>query len=390
MLSEFTDKRKRDLLIITSLSIVFSVILRNAIYNALYKSFLLDSDFEYTDPNYTEKILLYYLCYSIFQIISLAFLILPSLFSIFFYNKSCDKSGLRDYKLPFPYYFFGLGINLVGDLITYLFFTSIYGILISSGTGSFQDKSPADYTGLTISSFYFVSFFVCVALNFLFWRFYFNNNSSNNIYHLNADITIKDISKHSIIFSAECFLLLFIIPLISSVASKEQSNDSYSEMIFYDFQKNTVSCIATLACIILACLIYNYLLKEKKQMKLKGFYAFIFLAANYIGKAGGLIFLTFSSLIKGVIYSSSPYTYASISVSDIDILIQVIITIIFSTILSFCLIKKYYMQKFGITGRIFSFTPSRSAPQEESIYYFPTSAQPSDDDKQNNNYNSEV
>ncbi len=386
MLSEFTDKRKRDLLIITSLSFVFSVILRNAIYNALRKSVVWDTYFSFN----------FYL--SLLVIISLAFYILPSLFSIILYNKSCDKSGSTDFKLSLPYYFFGLGVDLVGDFITKILFTFIYGILKSNE--GFQDKPLSDYTGLTPPSFYFVSFFVCVALNFIFWHFHFKKNSNTNKYYPNTDITIKDINKYSIIFSA-VYLIIFFVPtyasgilssgLSSGFIDKRSANQTYSERMFDYFLSNASSCIITIVCIILACLIYNALLKGKSQMKLNVFlYAFTLLAANNIGNLGGWVFKAISSLIMKALYLNSQDVYEILYDANIENILHFVIYLIIQVIFIFCFIKKYYMQKFGITGKIFPFIPSRSAPQEKYIYYFPTSAQPSDDDKQNKNYNSEV
>lgn len=394
MLSEFTDKRKRDLLIITSLSFVFSVILRNVVYNALCKSevntyfssddvfFLLIVDISLIDTFY----------HSLLIIISLALYILPSLFSIILYNKSCDKSGSTDCKLSSPYCFFGLGIGLVGNLITDLLFASIYGILKSNE--GVQNKPLSDYTRLIPPSFYFVSFFICVALNFLFWHFHFKKNPNPNNCYLNTGITIKDINKYSIILSVACLIFSFVSTSASGILSyssilinKRFSDLAYSERMFNDFLNNAISCIITFICIILACLIYNALLKGKSQMKLNIFlYTFIFLAASNIGNLAGWAF----KAIMNAIYLNSHDIYEVLLDANIENILQFVIDLIIQVIFTFCFIKKYYMQKIGITGKISTDNRSRSAPQEEYIYYFPTSAQPSDDDKQNNNYNSEV
>lgn len=391
MLSKFTDKRKRDLLIATSLSFVFSVILRNVVYNALYKSGVLNTYFNSDDVSLFEIDTFYR---SLFNIVSLALYILPPLFSIIFYNKSCDKSGSTDCKLSLPYYFFGLGIGLIGNSITNILFAFVYGILKSNE--SFQDKPLSDYTGLTPPSFYFVSFFICIALNFLFWHFHFKKNSNINNCYPYTGITIKDINKYSIIFSVVYLIFSFVSTYASGIqlsgfVNKRSANQTYSERMFDDFLSNAGFCIITIVCILLACLIYNALLKGKSQMKLKIFlYAFTLLAASDIGNLAGWVFKAFSSLIMNALYLNSPDVYEVLSDANIENILQFVIYLIIQVVFSFCFIKKYYMQKFCITGKTSTGSRSRSVPQEEYIYYFPTSAQPSNDDNQNNNYNSEI
>lgn len=361
---------KRNLLYaLTSLSFVFSVILRPILYNAFITSDLWVSGVVSDEESLTNS-----LFYSLFSMISLAVYIVPQLLAVLFYNKSCAESGLNDCKLPFPFYFFGLGIKLAADIITDLVFSVIYGVMLSND--HIQDKPISEYNNPVI----IIRFLVCVILNFIFWSCYFKKNKAAPDDSLSlSNVTAKDIRKYSIIFSVISVVALNVItPAFLTVqdlllrcfgyGNSWTSGTSNASLMFYDTFKEEWTLIANLISIILSLVICNAVVRRKKHMKLTPSCVFIFWAPVGIGNLIGYAVEAVTSLIQLAFYRNSPEVYESLS--EVFENSRYIAAIIATAVVDAILLKKHYMQKFNIAGSNKTrFTPG-SGPEEDLVYYF--------------------
>lgn len=359
---------KRNLLYaLTSLSFVFSVILRPILYNAFITSDLWVSGVVSDEESLTNS-----LFNSLFSMISLALYIVPQLLAVLFYNKSCIESGLKDCKLPFPFYFFGLGIKLAADIITDLVFSVIYGVMMSND--HIQDKPISEYTGLSKPEIYISCFCICVILNFIFWNYYFKKSKSavNDCIDVSF-ASAKDIRKYSIIFSVISLVALNVITisivrgLLPACFDSWTSGTSNASLMFYNTFTEEWIFIENLISIILSLVICNAVVRRKKYMKLTPSCAFISLAQFVIGELIVYAVEAVTSLIQLAFYRNSPEVYESLS--EVFENSQYIAYIVASVVIGAILFKKHYMQKFNIaSSNKTRFTPD-SGPEEDLVYY---------------------
>lgn len=367
------SEKRNQLYVLTSLSFVFSVIVREVLFNVFILSDLWVSGFVNDEESLTNS-----LFSSLFCMVSSALLIIPPLLVVLFYNKSCVESGLKDCKLPFPFYFFGFGIRFAADIITNLVFSVIYGVMMSNA--HIQDKPISEYTGLSKPEIFIFRFLVCIILNFIFWNCIFKK--SKVVIGDSSDVngvTAKDIRKYSIIFSAILVIVVYVITIVFSIPinsilkgfgcdySLLSERNYFSEMFRHLFLEEW-NLLANLISFILSIIFCNAIVVRKKHMKLTQSFVLLFLASLHIGKLIGYAVEAVTSLIQLVFYRNSPEVYESLSEIFEDS--QYITTIIASVVVGVILFKKHYMQKFNIASSNKTLFMPDSSPEEDLVYYF--------------------